>query len=438
MPTLTITLGFKTQELRALDLPVEIRKPNSALVARTSAAGAVTLRPGSYYASAELPGGQQLLHAFEIADQDLTIVLSPEPEDESRNEWQEVTHYLQAPAQPRRESPSRDLQGRIVRGLESAPGPAMVQARFRLFAGNPLTGSIGVKPRMADVTVHAFEQGRAVQFRVSVGQDPLIVQLIEPGAAVRNMVVAAAPFTTSLIAFSRRPDATCTMDVHLDHGTADMLLRYGASSSTSAAAQTSRSTLLDAERLLMEKGQDPIAAAVGGAAILRFGELKWLHDWTANLYRRFTWLPDGAAIHGEHLARRGKHVEAAACFVDVPERGLPLLSDALFYTVERLKWYAGIKPEEAPDIDQARVNDALEQLLPWATLAHRQRPITSYPGLDPRTPSSDPAPDSLKGIQETVELAEWLGDPGTRSNTPAGGSQSVAPAGTGAVAKRAR
>jgi hypothetical protein len=35
---------------------------------------------------------------------------------------------------------------------------------------------------------------------------------------------------------------------------------------------------------------DPIAAAVGAYALLRFAELDRLHDWTANLYDRFPYL----------------------------------------------------------------------------------------------------------------------------------------------------
>src|SRR2546423_15128052 len=98
----------------------------------------------------------------------------------------------------------------------------------------------------------------------------------------------------------------------------------------------STSPELDAEELLEDKQQDPIAAAVGGYALLRFSALERLHDWTANLHSWFEWLPDGAAIRGEHLARMGQHDEALDAFLTLPSRGLPLFSDGLAYAVNRL------------------------------------------------------------------------------------------------------
>src|SRR5262249_9304582 len=82
-----------------------------------------------------------------------------------------------------------------------------------------------------------------------------------------------------------------------------------------------------AEPLLQQKMDDPIAAAVGGYTLLRFGDLDRLHDWTKNLYNWFPALADGAAIYGEHLARLGRHPEALTVFASVPIRGLPIFSD---------------------------------------------------------------------------------------------------------------
>ena len=101
MALVTFVLGFKTGELRSLDLPIEVRKHDSTIVARTLASQAVDVRPGHYYASARLPGGQRLLQPFEMGDQPQTVTLVPDPEDESAHEWEETSHYLQTPRSDR-------------------------------------------------------------------------------------------------------------------------------------------------------------------------------------------------------------------------------------------------------------------------------------------------------------------------------------------------
>ncbi|MGG7377662.1 hypothetical protein ACQ7B2_02440, partial [Escherichia coli] len=57
-----------------------------------------------------------------------------------------------------------------------------------------------------------------------------------------------------------------------------------------------------AETLLEEKRADPIAAAMGGYALLRLGRIADLRHWPANLAKWFPWLPDGAVIAGELAA----------------------------------------------------------------------------------------------------------------------------------------
>jgi hypothetical protein len=411
MATITFTLGFKTAGMRDLSLPIEVRKHNSTLVAHTVATKPVEVRPGRYYATASLPGGQQLLQAFEVSPQDhaLTIELVPDDEDRSSKDWQEAAHYLQAAKGStwRVRSTAQDMVAtgaESMATLSSVPALAPVKARARLFSGNPVTGALTPQPWFAHIV--NVEQGAVVQFKVDKQDQSLIAQLIEPGGPVHNMMVPATPCNSALLVFARRPDGTCRMEVHLENSTADMLLRYSAASATTAAEEAGLALLRDAERLISDKRRDPVSAAVGAAAILRFGKLEWLHKWTANLDDWFRWLPDGAAIHGEHLARKGKHAEAAIRFCEVPRRGLPFISDALFYTVERLKWYTDLKPQNAGGIDQASAREALERLLPFASLAHRQRALTSFPGVDPWRPSADlgAAADS----SGTIELAQWL------------------------------
>jgi hypothetical protein len=422
MAAVSFALGFKSIELRDMDLPIEIRKHDSTIVARTLASKPVDVRPGRYYAIARLPGGQRLFETFEMSDQPLTVTLSPDPEEESAHAWEETSHYLQASRSTAR------VQGPSIlsREARAAGDAAPVNARFRLFAGNPIRGDVHVEPALSHLSIGHFERGRIVQFIVRGHDVPLFAQLVEPGSSVHNMAIPAAPFGQAELVFTKRVDGTCRMEVHLRNKTADMLLKYSDSGALSDAEETSQSTLLDAEHLLAEKGSDPVAAAAAACAILRFGQLKWLHDWTAKLDARFTWLPDGAAIHGEHLARRGQHAEASERLFDVSSRGLPMIGDALFFAAERLKWYASLKPEHAKGIDVARAASEAAKWQPFAAAVHRQRPVTSYSGLDPTRPGLEPAPVDVK-VSESIELAEWLGDGGA-AESGSGGSGAQSPA----------
>jgi hypothetical protein len=131
-----------------------------------------------------------------------------------------------------------------------------------------------------------------------------------------------------------------------------------------------------------------------------------LHDWTKNLYTWFGWLPDGAALYGEHLARLGEHEGAVKVFAEVPQRGLPVLADSFFYVYERLRSYTALKKEKARGVDIELVKKTLAPLERFAFWIHRRRALLSYRGLDPRDPRKDaPAPDapppdavSLEGV----------------------------------------
>jgi len=411
MAPLTFSLGFKTDELRKIDLPVEIRKPNSTLVTRALSSQAIELKPGKYYGTALLPGGQRLLQYFEMTDQPMVVTLAPDPDDESQNEWEETSHYLQTPRQAVVQLTARAPlpEGPPVFGARQSDVPPARQAMrawFRLFQGNAVSGALTPAPAAPHATLDQFEQGRIVQFRVQAASAPLIVQLGQPESPVRNMALPIAPSGEALLVFTRGANGTCKMEAHLRNNTADLLLRYCAHGAT-ALGQTAQ--MLDAKQLLMGSADDQIAAAVSAIALLEYGELSWLHEWTAELDQKCVWLPDAAAIRGEHLARRGKHLEASQRFFDVPMRGLPMFADALVFTIERLKWYARLKPERAEGIDVQRASATLAQLLPFAESADHDGPMTTYRGVDPAHPLAV-STDDFTTPAEAMNLAQWLED----------------------------
>lgn len=390
MARVNFQLRFHSSEMNALDVPLEIRRPDSSLVMRIVSSEGADLPAGSYYVSARLPGGQRLAQPFTIAAAQtapLDLQLQPDPEDESPHEWEGVSQFLQR--RPTRTATSTSKAAGTA-GLKNppAPSPGVAPPMLRVFSGNAVAGTLKIERAAQLMTLVNHDPGRVWHYKVAPSPNRLIAQFLEAGKPVHNIVLPVGPMQSALLAFSRSDDGAYHVEPHPEHGGADMLLGYCGQSLATAIDGTSRSASLSAERLLNQKAGDPVAAAIGACAILRLGDLTRLHDWTTNLYDWFPWLPDGAAIRGEHLARLGRHAEAARVLMLVPMRGLPIIADALFYAVERLKWYAHLDGSAAVGFDTQGAQRALSQLQPFASYAHRVRPLVSYSGLDPAKPDA--------------------------------------------------
>jgi hypothetical protein len=421
MPAVRFTLEFKTRELRSLDVPVEIRKPNTTLVSTVLASETATLPAGRYYATARMPGGQQLIAPFEVADpaqQDpLVVTLAPDPEDASEHEWEEAAHFLgrsaafqsaanQKPVVQARRSPLESADPfESMPPAAPAPPPGRIPL-LRVFAGNVVSRSVALEPLAAVVAGRHEERERLVQFSVPPGAALLIAQLVQPGGEVQNMALPRSPETGVAFSICRNRSGEYRLDATLENSAAGLLLQYSAYGAAGTGATAGRSSAVDPERLLFDKVRDPIGATVGAYSILRIGDIRKLRDWTSHLRDWFTWLPDGSAICGEHQARIGNHAAAIDAFADIPQRGLPIFSDGLFYAVERTKLYARGKWKESR-VDVKRAEGVFEALQRFAGLVRRQRPLTCYPGLDVTAPDTTPAPPDF-GSANTIDLAQWF------------------------------
>jgi hypothetical protein len=78
-------------------------------------------------------------------------------------------------------------------------------------------------------------------------------------------------------------------------------------------------TMADVDQMLMEKGHDPIAAAVGAYSLLRFSTLDRLHHLAGEPPKLVPMDARGSAVRGGHLAREGHHAAALQAFVELRE-----------------------------------------------------------------------------------------------------------------------
>ena len=445
-------LTFKTDALKQLDLPVEIRKPNMVLVKRALATEKVDLEPGAYYVGIKMPAGQESWSEVKVGDEVgyQKIKLGPEREqvvssiqtdDAARtpaSTSQELQQYF-APAYVT--TPTEELTylalivaavagalivgiivylatggeskllttgGLAVGGIASdlllkkvlRPGYTALQqrmreARLRQFKGNVLTGECRGDDDWSSIKQNVKATGELIEIGFEGRNQNQIIQLLQSGEPAVNVVIPAWQERGCLVVLKKQSDARYSLEVHLKHTEAELLLRYWEQGRWQLAANALSSTAVTAESLLYQKTQHPISAAIGAYALLRLGALDRLHDWSKNLMNWFQWLPDGAAIRGEHLARMGEHKQALQAFCVLRERGLPYFSDGLSYAIDRLRLYQNLGQKQFDPQELENCVATLKHLEPFSYFTDFSKPLTTFTGLDPNKPDAQPVSGKL-------------------------------------------
>lgn len=395
MTKLSFEIQFDSaNELQNSALPVEVRRPNLTLARTGLTSESIDIEPGNYFVTATMPAGQELCDYVKVSEgQPNKAVLKPALEDESPHEWQAQQHYLVA---------QRSITQKVDDdGLESLGGED-VQAKLRRITGDILNQKYEiVEPQGWKVR---YEDDLA-EFSVDGINKVQFVQLLQSNSPALNMALPVYEHRDCQLVVIRQPDGRFSFDAHLRNPTADLLLRYSQKSYGEQASLTSQA--LDAKMMLAQKMQDPISAAVGGYSILRFGKLELLHEWTENLRKLFKWLPDGSAIRGEHLARRGKHNEALSAFLELSDRGLPLFSDGLSYAVDRLRLYTSVKEFFTGNDQAEQARTLFEKLQLFAACTDFREPFTTFTGLIPHEPDDNPV-EEVVTIDHGLDLAKMF------------------------------
>ena len=409
-PMSQLHFELKSQKLRSLDLPVEVRKPNLALVARSVISQPINIAPGTYHVSVKLPDGQELFSEVKVGKRpDTKVVLELEQEDED-----EPLHIpeiqtkggleLKGSSNYAVEAASygianfligNRISGAIAGGafaglfssqLEILGTSTPATARIRAFTGNLLKSDYKAIDT-GNWKLRSVEKDGVRQFYIRGLNGFQLVQLIQPGQPALNVALPASDYSGCFLLLTRLIDGFYSVDVHLENKSADLLLQYLEQGDVQQAMSVATSDALSAEKLLERKKGDPIAAAVGAYTLLRFGELERLHNWTENLRNWFKWLPDGVAIRGEHLARLGEHEQALTVLLDLPNRGLPIFSSGLSYGINRLRFYQSFGERHFQKAKLEKAQAVLEQLQSLAAFVDFRRPLLTFTGIDPSKPN---------------------------------------------------
>ena len=395
------TARFRSVELEQADFPIEVRTLSAALVKQGVLSGVLSLNPGSYIAIAHLPGGQDAQAEFYVSgdEPNLRIELQLDPSDESPNESQEVQRFVRGAGETplvRRERVSsrkrlaeKAIQTAVIKpwfivtkDLRLAPA-ASHRIAVCGFTGNLLKGEI--KAVQGRGWLERCRETKPPGFSEFVVTDPSIIgiQILRTDRRALNLLVPSgrnAPNEPPARIAIRTLHDGYVAQAHPGDLLADSLLKYAEEGMADAMTLLSRA---HAERLLADKIERPIAAAVGAYSLLRTGAVEALHDWTRNLYNWMAWLPDAVPILAEHLARQGKHAEALEILVNLPERGLPIFTDGFSYMLDRLRLYVRSNESKFEEHQVKEGQALLDRLEDFSVAVDFSQPAVSFAGIDP-------------------------------------------------------
>lgn len=403
MTFLHFNCDFLSKEVSDIELPIEVRKPNYALIARTVKNQPIVLAPGSYHVIAHMPGGMSVQETIEITglERDVTVTLKPDDEgvtpDSTLEEALLVLGRTSAVSNSRplivTRSPVSDF-----RGGENPREPVPEFLGKKKFELRGFSGNIAHANQPLGWPWYSALPGNTTtvsRFRIEPGE-PRVLELVQPTRPTRRMMLPVSAKEGCEIVISDRAVGGVSLDIRLQHVGADALMRYlqrGLFNSASSAGNA-----IDAEQLLARKIENPIAATVGVYALLRLGELERLHDWTGNLNDWYTSIPDGAAVRAEHLARLGKHEDALVTLLQLRQRGVPIFADGLSYATNRLRQFVSA----ASGPTRRELEETLKLLDRFASIADYRRPYSTF---DPNDIDDENIVDASK--RGTPVLPDW-------------------------------
>lgn len=420
----TIPLSSRTPLLVVL-APTDTGKPPSGNdeVRQLFGNSAATVLPE---AATELPA-QWNSPAATLESLGPSDIIPPAPIDDRSDIDALLGDYLRSSASPVSSPPGLETQGPAAQGPTDVPPPPTesvnqsavfeyanrpetaefvsdrAEIQVRLFHGNPL--ALACAPQMIDgIDVERISRS-VLQLTIPVADEEGLwyLQALQAGHPASNVALPISTNFGCAVTLSRVPGGSAvgqesdavSLDVHMANVEANATARYRALGFASDASMSLHpdANALDAGQLIGQGAeQDPVAAAVGCYALLRFNCLDELDESTDSLRRTFPWFPDGAAIRGEYLARLGRHDEALEAFLEVADRGLPLFNEGLGFMMERLDLYRRASEPSLTPAQVERVRGLLPLLQRYSAVTDFDKALLRFHGLTPNTPGSEPTP----------------------------------------------
>lgn len=348
-----------------VELPVEVRRSDSALVGRTLASGSLNVGPGTYVARAVAPGGE-FAGSVEVPPGSTEARLHLRFYGQSNSRHAGSSHATLEHAPP--EQATAKTSHRI--------------STFELLEGHVLEGH----PLPHAVTIQPDGNG---MMRVPSSSGPMMLRV----KASHGVSTLVSPIPQSIAGYLSCADASSEkrldVDFHFDHPQAQLLLSYLRSNAIADAEVAAQSATLTAAQLLRGKKWDPLAGALGAYVLLRQSDdqadlTAELNDRSEQLWKYNPMFPDAWCIRAECRARAGENGLALETLLELDHRGLPFFSEGL--RIAGLRLIDCLRPEVLPDLDESarRQASVLLRRLRWLGLhALPAEPILKLANFDP-------------------------------------------------------
>jgi hypothetical protein len=352
---------------------VEVWDSSLRLVATVRANEDLEVEPGVYLVAAAMPDGDSIRRAVEV------------------NPGQREHAVLGVPVAFEAARVKRSPAAALRRRLSRLTGPSLY-SRVEQGWGAEVQAPAEASPRVRHQS--KLQRGTQLVLAFDAPRALSVVQLALGRSIPVNVVLplhfdARKAAADVQVRFDRRGliDATA---IPTGSPEIELITDYMRTNQLNAAAHV---FVDEAEVLLQNKIENPVAAALGGYALLRLGAIDQLRDWPINLSNWFAWLPDGPVIAGELAAREGDEASAVDWFATALDRGYPMFSDGLSLLAARLRQYLFADRVPAAICEREPEVRRLMRLLPFVDFRHVS---VTFTGLD----IDDPA-----GSQEPLDRA---------------------------------
>lgn len=349
--------------------------------------GVVEVPHGQYLVEVLLPSGERLRASASVAAGTSDVHLAVPPSDREWLGFQQMLvprRRLERSAGPKRLDPPAAPR---VAAAVAPPGPTTwVLERWPAeWAGAGLGGLVKARGKLL--------LRRDARVGPSNGDGTIFKYLLPPSGAPDRIGVAVVGFgnktvlvpvprawqsrsrgsvaTELVVNAQRKSVATSIEDPELAP-----VLAYLARGSSALAAESLGDFPLE---LLMEKHQNPFAAAAGAYVLVDALDdaaraPRW-RQWIANLSSAFRWLPDGAVLEGRALLLTDRPDQALGRFIEAFARGVPLFAEGVRMLVEGLLAFS---VDEASPGDRAGLSAATEQVRHWASWLDPRESFTTF------------------------------------------------------------
>lgn len=300
-------------------VPVDVHRIRDfAVVSRSVTGREFSLEPGDYVAVVRLPGGGETSLSFSLGAE-----RQNEPQEVVlENAASAIAAYMRSPR------------------LQSKKGDWTSALPYDFIDFNPFQSvakALGDRKEFAIETHLVAPNGDGWRFLAVAPQR----RGIGPDLGNRTFLFAVPAAEKSRITISLRLDRSGRPipEFVMRRTAATFLYRYLAEGEAEAASRLSGAAELCANELVENKSEDPISGALGMYLLLLAGRDSEVGSRSEKLYRYNPRLGDGAIIWGEHLARQGRHDEAARILSSIAKRGLPALTFGFRMALSRISSY---------------------------------------------------------------------------------------------------